>query len=64
VSGPITPEDAAFIRSRVIYEDAALLGFDKPAGLSSQGGSPPRRWTICWRRSPSPTASGRASSTG
>jgi tRNA pseudouridine32 synthase/23S rRNA pseudouridine746 synthase len=34
----ITPEEAAFIRSRVIFEDAAILAFDKPAGLSSQGG--------------------------
>ena len=33
---PISPEEAAFIR--VIYEDAAILAFDKPAGLSSQGG--------------------------
>jgi tRNA pseudouridine32 synthase/23S rRNA pseudouridine746 synthase len=38
VSRPITPEDAAFIRSRLIYEDGAILAFDKPAGLSSQGG--------------------------
>jgi len=35
---PITPEEAAFIRGRVIFEDAAVLAFDKPAGLSSQGG--------------------------
>jgi tRNA pseudouridine32 synthase/23S rRNA pseudouridine746 synthase len=38
VSRPITPEEAAFIRGRVVYEDAAILAFDKPAGLSSQGG--------------------------
>jgi len=38
VSRPITPDEAAFIRSRVIFEDAAILAFDKPAGLSSQGG--------------------------
>ena len=38
MSRPITPEEAAFIRSRVIFEDAAVLAFDKPAGLSSQGG--------------------------
>jgi tRNA pseudouridine32 synthase/23S rRNA pseudouridine746 synthase len=38
VSRPVTPEDAAFIRGRVIFEDAAILAFDKPAGLSSQGG--------------------------
>jgi tRNA pseudouridine32 synthase/23S rRNA pseudouridine746 synthase len=34
----VTPEEAAFIRGRVIFEDAAILAFDKPAGLSSQGG--------------------------
>ena len=38
MSRPITPEEAALIRSRLIYEDAAILAFDKPAGLSSQGG--------------------------
>jgi tRNA pseudouridine32 synthase/23S rRNA pseudouridine746 synthase len=38
VSRPITPEEAVFIRGRVIFEDAAILAFDKPAGLSSQGG--------------------------
>jgi tRNA pseudouridine32 synthase/23S rRNA pseudouridine746 synthase len=38
VSRPITPEEAAFIRGRVIWDDAAILAFDKPAGLSSQGG--------------------------
>jgi len=34
----LTADDMAFIRARVIYEDEALLAFDKPAGLSSQGG--------------------------
>jgi RluA family pseudouridine synthase len=34
----ITAEEAAFIRSRAIFEDEALIAFDKPAGLSSQGG--------------------------
>jgi 23S rRNA pseudouridine955/2504/2580 synthase len=34
----LSPEDIAFIRGRVIFEDAAVLAFDKPAGLSSQGG--------------------------
>jgi RluA family pseudouridine synthase len=38
VSRPITPEEGAFIRSRVIFEDAAIMAFDKPAGLASQGG--------------------------
>jgi RluA family pseudouridine synthase len=35
---PLTDADVAFIRSRVICEDAAVIAFDKPAGLSSQGG--------------------------
>ncbi|MBN9319797.1 MAG: RNA pseudouridine synthase [Caulobacterales bacterium 68-7] len=34
----LSPDEVAFIRSRVIYEDAVLLAFDKPSGLSSQGG--------------------------
>jgi RluA family pseudouridine synthase len=34
----LSAEEIAFIRSRVIFEDAAVLAFDKPAGLSSQGG--------------------------
>ena len=39
-SAPIklTAEEAAFVRSLVIYEDEALLALNKPAGLSSQGG--------------------------
>jgi 23S rRNA pseudouridine955/2504/2580 synthase len=39
VTRPITPEDAAFARSLVIHEDAALIAFNKPAGLPVQGGS-------------------------
>jgi RluA family pseudouridine synthase len=39
VTRPITPEDAAFARSLVIHEDAALIAFNKPAGLAVQGGS-------------------------
>lgn len=35
----IGSEDRAFIKSLVIYEDASILAFDKPAGLSVQGGS-------------------------
>lgn len=35
---PLSPHDIAFIRSRVICEDEALIALDKPAGLSSQGG--------------------------
>jgi tRNA pseudouridine32 synthase/23S rRNA pseudouridine746 synthase len=39
VSGrELTEADIAFIRARVIHEDEAVLAFDKPAGLSSQGG--------------------------
>jgi len=34
----ITADEAAFIRSRVVFEDEAVIAFDKPAGLSSQGG--------------------------
>ncbi len=34
----LSPDEIAMIRSRVIYEDAAVLVLDKPAGLSSQGG--------------------------
>ena len=34
----LTAEDAAFVRSLVIYEDDQLIAFNKPAGLSSQGG--------------------------
>jgi tRNA pseudouridine32 synthase/23S rRNA pseudouridine746 synthase len=34
----LTVADVDFIRARVIFEDEALLAFDKPAGLSSQGG--------------------------
>lgn len=38
VPANLSAEEIAFIRSRVIYEDAVLIAFDKPAGLSSQGG--------------------------
>ncbi|THD76254.1 MAG: RluA family pseudouridine synthase [Phenylobacterium sp.] len=34
----LTPEEIAFVRGLVIFEDAELLGLAKPAGLSSQGG--------------------------
>jgi tRNA pseudouridine32 synthase/23S rRNA pseudouridine746 synthase len=34
----LTPDEIAFVRGLVIYEDAELLGLAKPAGLSSQGG--------------------------
>lgn len=32
----LSPEDASFVRSLVIREDAALIAFDKPAGLPVQ----------------------------
>lgn len=35
----ITDKDAAFIKSLVIYEDADVIALNKPAGLSTQGGS-------------------------
>lgn len=34
----LTAEEIAFIRGLVIYEDAELLAFAKPPGISSQGG--------------------------
>ncbi|HEY1415388.1 MAG TPA: RluA family pseudouridine synthase [Caulobacteraceae bacterium] len=34
----LTPDDAAFVRRLVIFKDADVLAFNKPAGLSSQGG--------------------------
>jgi tRNA pseudouridine32 synthase/23S rRNA pseudouridine746 synthase len=34
----LTPDEAAFVRSLVIFEDAQLIALNKPAGLSSQGG--------------------------
>jgi RluA family pseudouridine synthase len=34
----LTAEDIAFAHSLVIYEDAQLIAFNKPSGLSSQGG--------------------------
>jgi RluA family pseudouridine synthase len=38
VSWPLTPDDIAFAHSLVIHEDETLIAFDKPPGLSSQGG--------------------------
>ena len=38
MSRALTADEVAFIRSRVIFEDEAIIAFDKPAGLSSQGG--------------------------
>ena len=34
----LSRDDIEFARSLVIYEDSDLLGFNKPSGLSSQGG--------------------------
>ena len=34
----LTPQETAFVRSLVIYEDPAVLALNKPPGLSSQGG--------------------------
>jgi 23S rRNA pseudouridine955/2504/2580 synthase len=41
--GKIDPSDAAWLRSRVMYEDRALIVLDKPAGLAVQGGTGTRR---------------------
>ncbi|HEY8571373.1 RluA family pseudouridine synthase [Phenylobacterium sp.] len=34
----LSPDEIAFVRSLVLYEDADILALNKPAGLSSQGG--------------------------
>jgi tRNA pseudouridine32 synthase/23S rRNA pseudouridine746 synthase len=34
----LAPEEAAFVRSLVIYQDDMILALNKPSGLSSQGG--------------------------
>lgn len=34
----LKPDEVAFVRSLVLYEDADLLALNKPSGLSSQGG--------------------------
>lgn len=34
----ISEADVAWVKSMVIYEDADIMGFNKPSGLSSQGG--------------------------
>jgi tRNA pseudouridine32 synthase/23S rRNA pseudouridine746 synthase len=34
----LSPEEAAWIRSMVIWQDSHLMAFSKPSGLSSQGG--------------------------
>jgi len=39
----INAEDAAFLRSLILYEDDELYVFNKPPGLASQGGSGTKR---------------------
>ncbi|EGF90133.1 RNA pseudouridylate synthase family protein [Asticcacaulis biprosthecium C19] len=34
----LSADDIAWVKSMVIYEDADIMGFNKPSGLSSQGG--------------------------
>jgi tRNA pseudouridine32 synthase/23S rRNA pseudouridine746 synthase len=34
----LTPDELAFVRGMVIYEDGQVIAFNKPAGLSSQAG--------------------------
>jgi tRNA pseudouridine32 synthase/23S rRNA pseudouridine746 synthase len=34
----LSPQEQAFVRGLVLYEDAEILALNKPAGLSSQGG--------------------------
>ena len=35
---PLTAEDIAWVKSMIVYEDELVMGFNKPSGLSSQGG--------------------------
>ncbi|MCA8901906.1 MAG: RluA family pseudouridine synthase [Hyphomonas sp.] len=35
---PMDPDDAAFARSLVLYEDTSVIVFNKPSGLAVQGG--------------------------
>ena len=39
----VDPADAEWLRSRILYEDHALIVLDKPAGLAVQGGTGTRR---------------------
>lgn len=36
--GRLSPDEIAFVESLVLYRDDHVIAFDKPAGLSSQGG--------------------------
>lgn len=38
MSGPLTADDIAFVKSLVIHEDDQIIALNKPSGLSSQGG--------------------------
>ena len=37
----LSPDDVAWVRSMIVYEDEQIIGFNKPSGLSSQGGRGP-----------------------
>ncbi|GBF58817.1 ribosomal large subunit pseudouridine synthase C [Candidatus Phycosocius bacilliformis] len=56
----ISPDDQAFLRGLVVYEDEALLALNKPSGLSVQGGSGVRRdldhllWGLATRKGRKP----------
>jgi 23S rRNA pseudouridine955/2504/2580 synthase len=39
----VDPDDAEWLRSRILFEDHALLVLDKPAGVAVQGGTGTRR---------------------
>jgi 23S rRNA pseudouridine955/2504/2580 synthase len=39
----VDPNDAEWLRTRILFEDQALLVLDKPAGLAVQGGTGTRR---------------------
>jgi 23S rRNA pseudouridine955/2504/2580 synthase len=43
IARKVSAEDAAFLRSLVLYEDDELYVFNKPHGLASQGGSGTKR---------------------
>jgi 23S rRNA pseudouridine955/2504/2580 synthase len=43
VPARVDPADAEWLRSRILFEDHALLVLDKPAGLAVQGGTGTRR---------------------
>src|SRR5262245_20193069 len=39
----VDPHEAEWLRTRILFEDQALLVLDKPAGLAVQGGTGTRR---------------------